>query len=160
LRQRVNGRVAAPIEEQKRLLAALERALHGLRQLRRHEAPGRRTLLAQIDRLDHRHMLAAEALRQMQARVAGAPGVDLGLDRGRRRSEQHGDFGDMAAHHRHVAGMVMDAVLLLVGRIMLLIHDDQAESRVGQEQGRAGADDHAHPTGRHRGPSPGPFARR
>ena len=153
-------RIAAPIEEQQRLLAALERHLHGLRQPRRHEAPGRRTFLAQIDRLDHRHVLAAEALRQMQAPVARAPGVDLGLDRGGRGGEQHGNLGDVAAHHRHVAGMVMDAVLLLVGGIVLLIHDDEAEIRIGQEQRRAGAHDHAHLVRRRRLPGAGALARR
>ena len=32
----------------------------------------------------------------------------------------------MPAHHRHVAGVVVDAVLLLVGRIVLFIDDDEA----------------------------------
>ena len=46
----------------------------------------------------------------------------------------------MAAHHRHVAGVVADAVLLLVGGVVLLIDDNQAKIGVGQEQRRAGAD--------------------
>ena len=33
----------------------------------------------------------------------------------------------MAAHHRHVAGIVEDAVFLLVGGVVLLIDDDQAK---------------------------------
>ena len=51
-------------------------------------------------------------------------------------------FSIRPAHHRHVAGVVMDAVLLLVGGLVLLIDDDQAEIAVGQEQGRAGARHH------------------
>ena len=49
--------------------------------------------------------------------------------------------GDVAAHHRHVAGVVAHAVLLLVGGIVLLIDDDEAEIGVRQEQRRARADD-------------------
>ena len=47
----------------------------------------------------------------------------------------------MAAHHRHVAGVIVHAVFLLVGRVVLLIDDDQAEIGVGQKQRRARADD-------------------
>jgi hypothetical protein len=36
----------------------------------------------------------------------------------------------------------MDAVLLLVGRLVLLVDDDQTEIGIGQEQGRAGPDHH------------------
>ena len=63
-------RVAAAIEEQQRLLAALERGLAPRSaSARRDEAAARRRLAAQIDRLDRRHTLAAEALRQMQTRA-------------------------------------------------------------------------------------------
>ena len=37
----------------------------------------------------------------------------------------------MAAHHGHVAGVIVHAVFLLVGGIVLLIDDDQAEIGVG-----------------------------
>ena len=46
----------------------------------------------------------------------------------------------MRAHHRHVAGVVMRALVLLVGLVVLLIDDDQAEIGVGQKQRRARAD--------------------
>jgi len=45
----------------------------------------------------------------------------------------------MAAHHRHVAGVVMHAVFLFVGRVVLLIDNDEAEIRIRQEQRRARA---------------------
>ena len=51
----------------------------------------------QIDRLDAGQMLAAEALRQMQARVAAAPRIHFGLDRGRRRHQHDRDIGAMRA---------------------------------------------------------------
>ena len=46
----------------------------------------------------------------------------------------------MAAHHRHVAGVVVHAVFLLVGGVVLFIDDDQPEIGIGQEQRRARAD--------------------
>ena len=133
-------RVAAAVEEQQRLLAALERGLDRLGQPRRDEASARRTLGAQIDRLDGGQMLAAEALRQVQAGVAAAPRVDFGLDRGRRRRQHDRDVGAARAHHRHVAGVVAHAVLLLVGGVVLLVDDDEPEIGIGQEQRRARAD--------------------
>ena len=48
----------------------------------------------------------------------------------------------MAAHHRHVAGIVEDPVLLLVGGVVLLVDDDQAELLERQEQRRACARHH------------------
>ena len=91
----------------------------------------------QIDRLDMRQMRPAEALGQRQPPIAAAPRVDLGLDRGRRRGEHDRDLRRPRPHHRHVARVVVDAVLLLVGRVVLLIDHDQAEVGVGQEQRRA-----------------------
>ena len=49
----------------------------------------------------------------------------------------------LAAHHGHVARLVVDAVVLLEALVVLLVDHDQAEIDVGQEQRRAGADDHA-----------------
>ena len=63
-------RIAAAVEEQQRLLAALDRGLHRFGEARRDEAAARRALAPQVDRLDRRQMLAAEALRQ--ARGAGS----------------------------------------------------------------------------------------
>jgi hypothetical protein len=50
----------------------------------------------------------------------------------------------MAAHHRHVAGVVTHAVFLLVGGIVLFIDNNQAEIGVRQKQSRARADHDAH----------------
>ena len=46
----------------------------------------------------------------------------------------------MRAHHRHVAGVIMRAFVLLVGLVVLLIDDDEPEIGVGQKQRRARAD--------------------
>ena len=108
---------------------ALQRDLHRFGEPRRDEAAARRPLAAQIDGLDRRQMLAAEPLRQMQVRVAAALGIHHGLDRRRRRGEHDRDFRLARAHHRHVAGVIAHAVLLLVGGVVLLIDDDQARDR-------------------------------
>ena len=87
-----------------------------------------------------RHVLAAETRRQRDALIAPLARIDFGLDRRRRGRQDDRDFGDMRAHHRHVAGVIMRAVILLVGLVVLLIDDDQAEIRIGQKQRRARAD--------------------
>ena len=153
-------REAAAVEEQQRLLAALQRDLHRLGQPRRDEAPARRPLAPQIDGLDRRQMLAAEPLRQMQMRVAAALGVHHGLDRRRGGGEHDRNFGLARAHHRHVAGVIAHAVLLLVGGIVLLIDHDQTQVGIGQEQRRARADHHRHLARRNRGPGARALSRR
>ena len=47
---------------------------------------------------------------------------------------------NMAAHHRGVAGVILDAVFLLEAGLVGLVDDDQAELGIGQEQRRARAD--------------------
>ena len=64
------------------------------------------------------------------------------------------------AHHRHVAGVIAHAVLLLVGGVVLLIDDDQAEIGIGQEQRRARADHDRDVAGRDRRPGARPQALR
>ncbi len=153
-------RVAAPVEEQERLVATRERCLHGLGEPRRNKASARRAFTAQIDGLDGWLVLAAEPLGKREPRVAPAPRVDFGLDRGRRRRQHDGNFRDMRPHHRHVAGVIAHAILLLVGRVMLLVDDDEPEIRIGQEQRGSRADhDLDLATGRRR-PGARPHARR
>src|SRR5207245_6824369 len=75
-------RIAAAVEEQQRLLAPLHGDLDLLGKPRRDEAAARRWFSPQIDRLDMRHVLAAEARGQRDALVAALARVDLALDRG------------------------------------------------------------------------------
>src|SRR4029453_11278927 len=74
-------RVAAAIEEQERLLALLDRLSDFAGKPRRDIAPARRRFAAQVDGLDMRHVLAAEARGQRDALIALLARVDLGLDR-------------------------------------------------------------------------------
>ena len=74
-----------------------------------------------------RHGARAETRVQLQPGVTPLLGVDARLDRGRRGGKHDRGFLDPGAHHRHVAGMVDDAIFLLVGALVLLIDDDQPE---------------------------------
>src|SRR6185312_3266079 len=61
------------------------------------------------------------------------------------------DPGDMAAHHRHVTGVIMHAIVLLVGLVVFLVDDDETEIGIGQEQRRArvrGVSSECHSIGR------------
>src|SRR5579883_1825993 len=126
-------RVAAAVEEEQRLLAAPPRLLDRADQARRQPEPARRRLAAKIDRFEPRQRARAEARGELQPCVASVLGIDPRLDRRRRRSEHDGGAFDPPAHHRHVAGMVRDAVLLFVRGLVLLVDDDQAEIAKGQE---------------------------
>ena len=55
--------------------------------------------------------------------------------------------------------MIDHAVFLFEGGIMFLVHHDQAQIRIGQEQGRPRADDDAGPALRHRPPGQAPARR-
>ena len=72
-------RIAAPVEEQERLLLARQRLGHRFGQARRDEAATRRPFAGEVDRLDHRQMLAAEALRQVRAPGSGRAGRSTSL---------------------------------------------------------------------------------
>ena len=66
----------------------------------------------------------------------------------------------MRTHHRHVAGVIVRAVVLLVSLVVLFIDDDEAEIGIGQEQRRARADHDRRLAGRDRRPIARAGARR
>ena len=147
-------RIAAPVEEQQRLLAPGDRLLHLPQQDGGQKTAARRRVAAHVDGVKVGQGGLGIAGRQHDAAVAALHSIDAGLDRGRRRGQHHGEAADAAAHHRHVAGVVEDAVLLLVGGVVLLVDDDQAEVAKRQEQRRARARHHLDPPFRHLPPHP------
>ena len=152
-------RVAAAVQEQHRLLAARERLADRLDQHRAEEAPALRRPGAQVDRLDRRQPGPAVALRQAQRGVAPALHVVERLQARRRGNQHAGGAGQPRPHHRHVAGVVDHAVLLLEGGLVLLVHHHEAEVGEGQEQRGAGADHDRRLAFRHRAPGVAPRAR-
>ena len=63
-----------------------------------------------------------------------------GFDRGGGGGEDHRAAFEQPAHHRDVARVIMDPVLLLETRFMRLVDDDQSQRREGQEQRGTRAD--------------------
>src|SRR5205823_2712912 len=126
-------RIATAIEEQQSLLTAFQRGLYRAGKARRDEAPARRALALQVDRLDRGLALTAKTLRQREAMIASAPRVDFGFDRRRRGRQDDRDAGEVRAHHRHVARMIVHAILLLVGSVVLLVDDDQPKIPIGEK---------------------------
>src|SRR5262249_52847455 len=90
----------------------------------------------------------------MKPPIPAASSVHFGLDRGGCRRQHHRDFSNMATHHCHVAGVIVNAILLLVGGVMLLVDNDKAEIRVGKEERRPGTGTHAHLPASNRMPGP------
>ena len=74
--------------------------------------------------------------RQHRAPVPARPGVAHRLHRGRRRPEHHRRPGQPAQLHRRVACLEARRPVALVGRVVLLVHDDQPDVRERREQGR------------------------
>ena len=120
-------RVAAPVEEEKRLLLLLDRLCDRGEERRRQESAAFGRAGAEVDRGDFGQLRCGVAVGEDDPPVAAGVGVDPRFDRWRRRGQDHRKAGEVAAHHRHVAGAVEDAILLLVGEVVLLVDDDQPE---------------------------------
>ena len=96
--------------------------------------------LAHIHDAHDGHLLVVRPLGQLEQRVFALAAVVVAFQRRRGRAEHdHGAF-HLAAHNGDVARVVAGRLLLLVGMLVLLVHDDQAERFDGGEDGRARAD--------------------
>src|SRR4029079_13368376 len=135
-----NRRVATAIEKQKRLLAARQRLGHGIDKHRRQPLAALGRVCAHVDGGDARKARSLVAPGKLDVLVAALFGIHQAFDRGRGGAQDHRAMAERSAHHRHVARLVGDALLLLVALVVLLIDDDQAEIGEGEEQGRAGSD--------------------
>ena len=99
--------------------------------------------LAHVHDAHDGHLLVVHALGQFEQRVFALAAVVIAFQRRRGRAEHdHGAF-HLAAHDGHVARVVARRLLLLVGVLVLLVHDDEAERFDRRKDGRARADDNA-----------------
>ena len=137
-------RIAAPVEEEQRLFALLQRRIDAAQHEGREEPAPRRRMLAHVHETQIRHGRIAETGRQVDRLIATLHRIDLAFDGGCRRDENGRKIPDPRANDGHVAGIIEDAILLLVGRIMLFIDNDQAKLGKGQEERRARAGNHTH----------------
>ena len=123
-----HGRVAAPVQEQQRLLAALHAHAQRLHQ------GGRQAFLRLVAlHVDQfyawQHGVAHGALAQLQPAVAARLRVVPAFQRRRRRAEHDGNAQLARAPHGQVACRIAQAFLLLVRRVVFLVDDDQAQMR-------------------------------
>ena len=94
--------------------------------------------IAHVEHLDGRHRSPVDALRQAQ------PGHREHALRARRRAAEHEHRpGLRGPHLGDRAGVVARVALVLVGALVLLVDDDQAEVAQRREHGRARTDAHA-----------------
>ncbi len=91
--------------------------------------------------------------------IAALRDIDAALDRRRRRDEDDGRFLNLTAHHGHVAGVVGNPVLLLIGALVFFIDDERCEIREGKKQRRARANNGLDVALGHRAPQPGALPR-
>ena len=145
-------RIAAPVEEQQRLLAARQRLRQRLHQSRREPAAALGRFADQVDRGDRRHLRRAVAAGQLHLGVAAERDLLARLDRRGRGGEDHRAFLEQPAHHRDVAGVIVNAFLLLEARLVRFVDDDQAQAFIRQEQRRSGAHRHQRLAARDRAP--------
>ena len=132
-------RVAPPVEKQQCLFAMRERRRHRGNEAGSNPFSARRGLSAKIDRRDVGQRLRPETGGEPDMAIAALGGIDAALDRRCRRDEDNGRFLDLAAHDGHVAGVVGDPVLLLIGVLVFFIDDERREIREGKKQRRARA---------------------
>ena len=119
--------IAAAVEEKERLLAVCDGLRNRRGKRRRQPAAALRRVLAHVDGGNLRRRAVGVARGQDEPPVAAAIGVDAAFHRGRGGGEHDRKAGEIGPHHRHVARVIGDPLLLLVGGVVLLVDDDQAE---------------------------------
>ena len=151
--QHHRGRPAA-VEDEDRAVAGLRvEAGEGLRErVREQAAVAGRELRAEVDGRDE-GLGAGGPHGQDRAPVRAGPGVAHRLDRRGRGAEHHGRARQAGQLQRRVPGLDARRAVALVGGVVLLVDDDQADVRERREQRGAGPHDQV----RVAGPDPPPL---
>ena len=134
-------RISPPVQEHDHLAAVLQMPLHGAHGRLRQSLIAR--VLAQIDEMHGGRARRAGPERQLVPRVAALRDIVERLERGRGGPEDHGNLRTLRAQHRQIPRRVAKALLLLVGRVVFLVHHDQAQALERSEDRRARSDDDA-----------------
>ena len=136
--------VAAPVEEQDSLFALFERADELAFQIRPDDAaPSLAGQSAHIRDDDLGQSGAQKTLCERKDRVFSLFRAVIGFHRRRGRAEHEQRIRLGNAVLRHIAGMIARRLLRAVGRILLLVDDDNTEVFRGREHRRARTDDNA-----------------
>ena len=156
-------RVAAAVEQQQALLAARDALLDRRLQRRRQHRGLRAARARQPVHVEHAHRrqcAASHARGQREPRVAPLLGTLPGLQRRRGRPQDHRHALEPAAVDREVARRVARPLLLLVGRIVLLVDDDQPRPWQRREDRHARAQHEVGAAGQRQQPVAQPLRRR
>ncbi len=118
----------APVEDEDRLLAGVrvERPERARERARQQAALPRRELRAQVDDLDLGRR-PDRARGQDDAVVGAVARPPDALDRGRGRAEDERRTGQLRQPDRRIAGLEPGRPVALVGRVVLLVDDDQPD---------------------------------
>ncbi len=113
-----------------------------------------RRIPTQVDNRNRRQFGAAMARGQMQACITTLFDIIHSLKRRRRGDQYNRNPLKARPNDRHIPRVIDDAILLLVGKVVLLIDRDEAEFPERQKQGGARADHDASSTISHGPPDP------
>jgi hypothetical protein len=129
---------AATVDEHQTLLAARQPRLDGLQQRLGKALPGRET--ARVHQVDvGQRRTFRRPLGQLQHGIAAGTGVVPAFQGGRGGAQQHRHVRLAGAGHRHVPRRIAQAFLLFVGGVVLLVHDDERQTRQRREHRQARA---------------------
>ena len=137
-------RIAATVEEQKALLALQGPRRNRLRQGFRDVAVAGQLLLPHVNRPHRGQFRHAVARPKVDPRIFPRLRIGPAFQTWRGRGQDHRAAEDRRPQNGHVAGVVENALLLLVGGVMLFIDHDQAKVAERQEQRRPRAHNHLH----------------
>ena len=137
------GREPTTVQEQDRLAATSQRLGQGPSEGPRENEPpaSARELLVHVDDLDRGKWPPRDSIGQDQSLDLSPVGPEARLDVGRGGPEQEWAARLTRAQERDIARVVAEAVVALVGRIMLLVEHDQTGVRNRCEDRRASSDD-------------------
>jgi hypothetical protein len=143
VRAEEEGVEPAPVEEQERLFFLRQGLPERLDEPIGEE--GRPALFVSfrphIDHFDAREGAVVHAEGEGEVAVTAARRLKAGLDPRRCGTEDHRGPHMFPPDHGEIAGVVPQAVVLLVGGVVLFIHDDQAKIPDRRKKSRSGADD-------------------
>src|SRR5260370_29761061 len=84
--------------------------------------------------------MRGRALRQLEAEISAAFRLRVAFEGRRGAAEDNGHAAQLRAKNCDIARVIADSVLLFERRVVLLVHDDQAEARQWREDGQTRSD--------------------
>jgi hypothetical protein len=135
--------IAAAIKEKKSLFPPRQNLAHRLGQGRGDDLQaGAAPLLLEVDQLHLRQGLGGDPPGQGEIAVPAFPGPEIGAHRRGGGHQGHRRTGQLPPVEGHVPGLVGEAPFVLVGRVVFLVHHDEAEARQGRKHRGAGPHRH------------------